>query len=147
MRIAHAFDLSASSLDDIIDDIHDNALPTALEQTSVGVLTSLSAATSTSSDDVNFQTDDIDDTLLIAASQSIENASGIFVLMALPVAAAVTSSDDVNFHTDDIDDALLIAASQSIEFDFNIALRHIGSHGPFQYLNSIVYKVVLIKTS
>ena len=103
MRIAHAFDLSASSLDDIIDDIHEYALPTALEQTSVGVLASLSAATSTSSDDVNFQTDDIDDALLIAASQRIENASGIFVL---PVAAAVTSSDDVNFHTDDIDDAL-----------------------------------------
>ena len=27
---------------------------------------------------------------------------------------------------------------QGFDFDFNIALRHIGSHGPFQCLNNIV---------
>ena len=72
----------------------------------------------TSSDDVNFHTDDIDDALLIAASQSIENEYGIFAPMA--TTAPVTSSDDVNFHTDDIDDALLIAASQSIKNEYGI---------------------------
>ena len=33
-----------------------------------------------------------------------------------------------------------------VGFDFNIVLRHIGSHGPFQCLNSIEHRVVLFKT-